>query len=45
MLQLITALGALCGTYVSLLAEGMGKYLDNDNEIVHRIINCYKNEY
>ncbi|XP_008547148.1 zinc transporter zipt-7.2 [Microplitis demolitor] len=24
MLQLITALGALCGTYVSLLAEGMG---------------------
>lgn len=25
MLQLITAVGALLGTFVSLLAEGMGK--------------------
>jgi len=25
MLQLITAIGALLGTFISLLAEGMGK--------------------
>lgn len=28
LLQLTTAVGAVCGTYVSLLAEGMGKELD-----------------
>jgi len=30
MLQLITAIGALLGTFISLLAEGMGKKYDNN---------------
>lgn len=34
MLQLTTAVGALLGTYISLLAEGMGKTLRYYNKIL-----------